>query len=96
MSEKSPDQRRIEGNEARQVLESKHFKRAFDAVGDYLEEQALACDPDNRDKTQRIVISKQLLRAIKRELERKMDDGYVAEVEISELERKRGLFRFVR
>lgn len=90
------EQRRIIGNEARQLLENKHFKDAFTAVAQAIDEKALSCDPDNKDKAARIIISKQLLAAIKREIERKVEDGEVANVELSELERKRSILRFYR
>lgn len=90
------DQRIIIGNEARQLLENKHFVDAFESVDYYLNQVALSCDPDNKDKASRIVISKQLLAAIKREIERKVEDGEMANIEISELERKKGLLRFMR
>lgn len=90
------EQRRIVGNEARQLLENKHFKDAFTAVAEYLDQNALAFDPDNKDKAARIIISKQLLAAIKREIERKVEDGEIANVELSEIERKRSILRFYR
>jgi hypothetical protein len=77
-----PGRRVVIANEARQILDNTHFKQAFAAVGDMLEAQALACDPDNKDKAARIVIGKQLLQAIRREIIRKMDDGYMAEVQM--------------
>ena len=91
-----PGRRVVIANEARQILENVHFQQAFSAVDDLLEAQALACDPDNKDKAARIVIGKQLLQAIRREIIRKMDDGYMAEVQIAEIERKRGLLKFKR
>jgi hypothetical protein len=92
----TPEQRRIIGAEARQALENKHWNEALSAVEGYLVENAKACDPDNKDKSQRIVISLQLLEAIKRELVRKIEDGEFAAVEIKELERKNRPLRFVR
>lgn len=94
--EQTPEQRRTVANEARQLLDNRHFQEAFAAVDAYLEAQAIACDPDNKDKAARIIISKQLLQAVRREVIRKMEDGYMAEVQIAEIERKRGLLRFVR
>lgn len=90
------EERRISGAEARQLLENKHLKEAFAAVDEYLNSQALACSPDDATKAQRIVISKQLLAAIKREIERKVQDGDVAEIQIQEIEQRRGLRRFIR
>lgn len=92
----TPDQRRIRANEARQVLENRHFAEAWDAVAAALEAQALSCDPDAREKAQRIVVAKQLLEGLRREFLRKMEDGYMAEVEIVEIERKRRPARFAR
>jgi hypothetical protein len=92
----SPEQRRVIGNEARQLLENKHFREAFDAVESYLVGQAKACDPDNKDKTQRVVIAMQIMEALKREIVRKVEDGEMAVVEIEELERRKRPFRFER
>jgi hypothetical protein len=87
----TPEHRRIRGNEARQLLDNQLLKEAFTAVGQYVDDQALACPPDDATRAQRIVISKQLLAAIKRELVRVVEDGDVAEVQIDMLEKQRGL-----
>jgi hypothetical protein len=92
----SPEQRRIIGAEAQQLLNNKHFREAFDAVESHLAEVAKQCDPDNKEKAQRVVISMQLLEAIKREIERKVSDGEMATVEIQELERRKRPSRFER
>ena len=92
----SLEQRRIRANEARQLLENTMLKNAFSAVDNYLNEQALTCSPDDAVKAQRIVISKQLLQAVKREITRVIDDGDVAEIQMSELEQRRGLRKFLR
>jgi tellurite resistance protein len=82
----TPERRRIIGAEAQQALDNKHWKEAFVAVNEYLDQVALSCDPDNKDKAQRIVLSKQLLATIKQELIRKIEDGEVAKVEIEQIE----------
>lgn len=92
----SPEQRKWLAEDARQLLENKLFRGAFEAVEGYLVGVAESCDPDNKDKAQRVVISMQLLKALKREIERQVEDGAVADVEIAELERKRGITRFFR
>lgn len=92
----SPQERRIIGEDAKQALQNKHWKEAFEAVETYLIDGAKACDPDNREKAQRVVISMQLLEALKRELVRKVEDGEMAKVEIAELERRNRPLRFVR
>lgn len=90
------EQRQIIRAEARQLLDNKHFQEAFDALELYLRNAALSCDVDNRDKVQRIVISQQLLQALKREITRKIEDGDVAEIQMAEIERKKGILRFMR
>lgn len=72
------------------------LKEAFAAVDDYLNQSALTCSPDDPTKAQRIVISKQLLAAVKREITRKIEDGEVAEIQLNELDTRRGLRRFIR
>jgi tellurite resistance protein len=84
----SPEQRRVIGHEAKQLLENKHLRDAFDAVDGYLADAARSCDPDNREKAQRVIISMQLLEAIKREITRKIEDGEIAQIEIAEIERR--------
>lgn len=92
----SPQERRVIGEEAKQLLSNKHLREAFEAVEGYLVENAKACDPDNKEKAQRVVISMQLMEAIKREIVRKVEDGEMAKVEIAELEKRSRPLRFVR
>ena len=88
-------ERRIRANEARQFMQNPLFKEAFEAVAGYLNEVALSCDPDNKDKAQRIILSQQLLRAVRREIERKVEDGDMAAIQINEIERRgvKNIFR---
>lgn len=95
----TPDQRRIAANEARQVLENRHYVDAWNAVNEHLEAVTLRTDPYTRegaDSAARIVIAKQLLLAVRRELERKAEDGYMAEVELDEINRRNRPVRFMR
>lgn len=85
----TPQERTFRATDAKQLLENKLFVEAFDAVQNHLNMAALTCDPDNKDKAQRIVISQQLLAAVKREITRIVNDGAMAEVQIAELEQKR-------
>ncbi len=85
----TPEKRRIIGAEAQQALDNRHWKEAFVSVNQYLDEVALSCDPDNKEKAQRIVLSKQLLASIQRELIRKIEDGEVARTEIEAIEAAR-------
>lgn len=95
-SEQTPEQRRIVANEARQLLENPHFRQAFAATDAYIEAQALACDPGDKDRAAQVILAKQLLQHIRREVIRKMEDGWMAEVQIAELEKRRRLTRIVR
>ena len=72
------------------------FVEAWDAVEKHLNMQALTCDSDNAQKALRIVISQQLLAGVKREIQRIVTDGIVAEVQLSELEQKRRFSVFKR
>ena len=93
---KTPQKRIIDAGDARSLMSNPLLTEAFSAVEGYLDAQALACDADNKDKAQRIVISKQLLAGIKREITRYIEDGTVAEIQLQELERKKKLFDFRR
>lgn len=85
---------RIIGSEAQALLNNEMFKGAFQAVGEYIEAKAMSCDPDNKEMAQRVILSKQILAGIKREIERQVETGMIAEVQINELEKKQ--FRFFR
>lgn len=91
----TPEDRRIRATAARQLLENPMFVEAFEAVEKHLQMQAITCDSDNAQKALRIIISQQLLAGVKREISRIVQDGAVAEVQLSELEQKRkfALFR---
>ena len=91
----TPEDRRIKATAARQLLENELFVQAFDAVERYLTAQTLTCDSDNAQKALRIVISQQLLAAVKREVTRVVQDGVVAEIQMDELEKKRSLMQRV-
>ncbi len=75
--------------DAKALLDNPLFKSAFGAVADYLEAKALTCEPDNKDMAQRVILSKQILAALKREIQRVVDNGVVADIRIAELERKK-------
>lgn len=92
----TPEERKFRATDAKQLLDNKLFKEAFSKVGEYLESAALSCDPDNPAKTQRIVISKQLLAAIQREITRIIKDGEIAEIQLREIENRGLLSRFRR
>jgi len=90
----TPEDRKFRATDARQLLENKLFVEAFTAVEKHLNMAALSCDPDNQSKAQRIIISQQLLAAVKREISRVVEDGNVAEIQMKELERRQGIKAF--
>lgn len=89
----TPEDRKYRATDAKQLLENRLFIEAFEAVADHLNMAALTCEPDNKDKAQRIIISQQLLAAVKREISRIVQDGEVAEVQLAELEQKRSVMQ---
>lgn len=92
----TPEARTFRATDAKQLLENTLFVEAWGAVEKHLNMAALSCDPDNKDKAQRIVISQQLLAAVKREITRVVQDGEVAEVQLQELEKRNKLAFFRR
>lgn len=87
--------RKFRATDARQLLENPMFVEAFEAINKQLQMAALTCEPDNATKAQRIIITQQLLAAVKREITRVVEDGKIAEIQLSELENKKkfALFR---
>lgn len=85
----SLEQDRFTAEDAKQLLNNKMLQEAFDAVSGYIDLQALSCEPDNKDRAQRIVLSKQLLAGIRREIYRHVESGQVANIRIAELEKKK-------
>ena len=85
----TPEDRTIRAADAKQLLQHPMFVEAWEAVEKHLHMQAITCDSDNAQKALRIVISQQLLAGVKREIQRIVNDGIVAEVQLSELEQKR-------
>ena len=92
----SPESRKFRATDAQQLLENPMLQDAFSAVEKHLSDAELMCDPDNAAKALRIVISKQLLAAIKREITRVIQDGSVAEVQMQEIETKKRFSVFKR
>lgn len=91
----TPEHKAFRAEDARQLLDNQLLQEAFSALSDYLNAQALGCDPDNKDRAQRIIISKQLLAGIRREIYRHIEDGEIAQMRLAEIEgrKKFALFR---
>ncbi len=89
MDNKTLENRQFRANDAKQLLENPLLIEAFTTVENAIHNMALSCEPDNKDKTQRIIISLQLLAGIKRELTKVIDDGIIAKIQLSEIEQKK-------
>lgn len=87
----SDREKKFRAEDAKHLLSNPLFIAAFKGVEDYLESRLQMCDASDRDATQKAVISKQLLASIKREIERVIDDGVIADIRMAELEKKRFL-----
>lgn len=92
----TPEDRLFRATDAQQLLENQLFVDAFAEVANHLNMAAMSCEPDNKDKAQRIIISQQLLAAIKREIQRIVQDGKVAQVQLNEIEQRKKFTLFRR
>lgn len=88
-AEHSIQARKFRAQDAKQLLENPMLVGAFKSLEDAISSSALSCDPDNKDKAQRIVIGLQILAGIKREITRIIEDGNIADVQLNEIEQKR-------
>ena len=86
------EQELIDGNDASFILNSRVFKDAVNRMHDHIESKALNCDSDNKDLAHRIIVSKQLLAGIVRELQTIIELGEVHQIKLSEMEPKRKIF----
>lgn len=91
----SLEQAKWKAEDAKALLSNPIFIAAFKTAGEYVEAKALSCDPDNKEQAQRVILTKQILAAVQREIQRYVDDGAVAQFRIDELEKKRA-FRLFR
>lgn len=87
---------RIRAEDAKHLLANPIFIEAFSGVEKYLDDRLLMCDAADKEAAQRVVISKQLLASLRREIERVVQDGDVATIRMAQLERKTLLSRFQR
>lgn len=88
--------RAFRSQDARQLLENPLFVEAFSSVEKHLQMAAMTCDSDDAQKALRIVISQQLLAAVKREITRAVQDGEIAKFQMHELEKKKKFAIFQR
>lgn len=77
---------RIQGAEAKEFLNSRTYKKIMQALKNNVDSQSLIANPDNKEHCQRIIIARQILAGIEREIESIIQYGEVAEIEIKEIE----------
>lgn len=86
----------FKGNDAKNLLSNPIHKEAVQKLNDYIEEKALRVDPNSKESTQVIIITKQLAKAYIREIERFIENGKVEQIRIDLLEKKKGIKKFNR
>jgi len=92
----SMEARAFRAQDAKQLLDNPLLQEAFASVEKHLQTAAITCDSDDAQKALRIIISQQLLAAIKRELTRVVQDGEIAKFQMHELEKKKKFAIFQR
>ena len=75
--------------EGKRIIDSEPFKKAMSRLDDHLDMQLFSCDPDNKEKAQRVVLAKQIFKGIHREFERLLQEGEVAKIQLDELNAKK-------
>jgi len=75
----------IKGRNAQSFLNNALFKEAVLKMDEYLEAKMLKCDLTQEGAAERIILSKQLLKGIVRELNRFSEDGNLAEFQLREI-----------
>jgi len=83
------EEQQIRAKDAEALLANPVFKGAVDALKASLERQAMGADPDNHEKCARIIISKQLLAGIVREVERYITEGQITDLVMLEEEKQK-------
>lgn len=83
--------REIKANDAEYLINRLTSLGIFEAVNNYLDAQALGCDPDNKEMAQRIILSKQILKSIQKEILKVVNDGKYAKIRMKEIEEAKTL-----
>lgn len=81
---------RIEGQDAAALLENKVLKKAFEQLEDHLDKRELSLNTaTNPGHAADIIRCKQLLSGIKREIYNIVQNGKVAEIQLTELNKSK-------
>ena len=77
---------KILGADAHGLVNNPAYKQAVKRMDAYLETKLLSCNPDSREETLRVVLTKQLFVGLQREFAKIIENGEVAMIQIEELE----------
>ena len=86
--EPTPEERQVRAQEAKEFFSHPMFRAMFEGVSDVLENKALSCPSTDKEMAADIIRCKQLLVALRREIERKAEDGDFAAFELQQLNKK--------
>jgi hypothetical protein len=70
----------IRAKDAEALLKNPVYLDAIKALGDSYDRKMLMIDVDNKDLCARVVLAKQLLKGIEREIARFIDQGYIEDM----------------
>lgn len=83
------DKHVVLGNDALQVLRNPAYITAMESLIHYIDKKAFACDPDDKEMAQRIILSKQIVKDFERELGRLIANAEAKDIEIQALEKRK-------
>ena len=92
MRQQLEDERR-RGIEAKQLLDNKYFKEAFDATERSILDQMEEVSLRDKDMHTTLIMARKNLHAIKRHILRTIDTGKIADIQLSQPNKVAGLFR---
>lgn len=87
------DSERIRGAEARQLLENKYLKEAFDAAEKSILEQMDEVSLRDVDMHTRLILARKTVASVRRYIERVIETGQMAEIQLKEPNRVQQFFR---
>lgn len=85
------EQQSIRGREAEQLLANRLFRQAFERVEEHIENRAHSTRDTDEAACAKVIQAKQILAGIRREIERVVQEGEVARIQLREIENRRGL-----
>ena len=81
----------IRARDAEAVLANPVFKGAFKKMAEVLDNNIASVNPDNKDQCARVVLAKQILKGLEREIYRYVEEGEIQNLIELDRERKKSL-----